>query len=207
MKNLANYKVTSVPIENIFEIKNISTWTKTVLFSISLSLAILLIVLGYFVFVDSKTQALEQIETQQTDLFEEFQRKTARISQKNAYLAQMVELDAMIDLFAEQMPIDTQIPETLTDITMAATFAGLSISQVSPLSSIKKDLYTALPMKLHVSGTYHELGYFLARLTQLKRLVSLHDFLIEIDRTNTEDKLMLTFTIKTYRLDSSGEQL
>ena len=119
----------------------------------------------------------------------------------------MVELDAMINLFAEQMPIDTQTPETLTDITMAATFSGLSISQIIPLSSIKKDLYTALPMKLKVSGTYHQLGYFLARLTQLKRLVSLHDFLIESDSNNSAGKLMLTFTIYTYRLDISGEQL
>jgi len=166
-----------------------------------------LIVLGYFVFVDSKSQSLDQIEAQQIDLYKEFQRKSARISQKDAYVAQMVELDAMINLFAEQMPIDTQTPETLTDITMAATFSGLSISQIIPLSSIKKDLYTALPMKLKVSGTYHQLGYFLARLTQLKRLVSLHDFLIESDSNNSAGKLMLTFTIYTYRLDLSGEQL
>ena len=207
MKNLSNYKVTSVPIENILEIKDISTWSRTILFSISLSLAMSLIVLRYFVFVDSKSQSLDQIEAQQIDLYKEFQRKSARISQKDAYVAQMVELDAMINLFAEQMPIDTQTPETLTDITMAATFSGLSISQIIPLSSIKKDLYTALPMKLKVSGTYHQLGYFLARLTQLKRLVSLHDFLIESDSNNSAGKLMLTFTIYTYRLDISGEQL
>jgi type IV pilus assembly protein PilO len=56
-------------------------------------------------------------------------------------------------------------------------------------------------MKISVSGQYHNLGNFVAGLTQLERLVSLHDFSLGKTEGN---EISLELDAKTYRFNSVG---
>ena len=96
------------------------------------------------------------------------------------------------------MPVDAQVPETLEDITKVASQSGLVTSIISLQSPVDFDVYFELPVDIKVEGSYHDLGEFVAGLTQLTRLVSLHDFSLE---TTENGNLALNLGAKTYQFN------
>jgi type IV pilus assembly protein PilO len=114
---------------------------------------------------------------------------------------QMAELDLMFASFTEKMPVDSEVPEIIEDITRVATQSGLVTSVISIQNEKNSGLYRELPMKISVSGQYHNLGNFVAGLTQLERLVSLHDFSLGKTEGN---EISLELDAKTYRFNSVG---
>jgi len=110
----------------------------------------------------------------------------------------MIELDLMFSSFLEKMPVDAQVPETLEDITKVASQSGLVTSIISLQSPVDFDVYFELPVDIKVEGSYHDLGEFVAGLTQLTRLVSLHDFSLE---TTENGNLALNLGAKTYQFN------
>ena len=65
---------------------------------------------------------------------------------------------------------------------------------------MKKDFYAEKPIKIRVTGSYHQFGEFVSGIAALPRIVTLHD--IEItpaDKSSSGDQLQLDLTAKTYR--------
>jgi type IV pilus assembly protein PilO len=100
------------------------------------------------------------------------------------------------------------VPSLLVDISQTGLAAGLQERLFQPGSESKKDFYAELPIKIQLSGGYHEFGLFVSGIAALPRIVTLHD--IEITRGNTRggargrapaptDQLTLNLTAKTYR--------
>ena len=83
-----------------------------------------------------------------------------------------------------------------------------------PAGESRRDFYAELPIKIQLSGGFHEFGNFVSGIAALPRIVTLHD--IEITRGTTRaaargrapapsDQLMLNLTAKTYRYLEEGE--
>jgi type IV pilus assembly protein PilO len=76
------------------------------------------------------------------------------------------------------------------------------------------DFYAELPIKIQLTGGFHEFGQFVSGIAALPRIVTLHD--IEITRAvkasgsrkgapAPTDQLTLNLTAKTYRYLDEGE--
>ena len=72
-----------------------------------------------------------------------------------------------------------------------------SLFQPSP--EIKKDFYAELPIKIRLTGSYHEFGEFVSGIAALPRIVTLHDVEIKPESKDSYDRLTLDLTAKTYR--------
>ena len=70
-----------------------------------------------------------------------------------------------------------------------------------PGQEVKKDFYAELPIKIQLTGSYHEFGAFVSGIAALPRIVTLHDIQITpIDKdSGGYDQLQLDLTAKTYR--------
>ena len=64
---------------------------------------------------------------------------------------------------------------------------------------MKKDFYAELPIKIRLTGSYHQLGEFVSGIAALPRIVTLHDIDIKPDSKDAYDQLSLELTAKTYR--------
>jgi type IV pilus assembly protein PilO len=61
-----------------------------------------------------------------------------------------------------------------------------------------------LPIKIRLTGSYHQMGEFVSGIAALPRIVTLHDITIKPDTKDAYDVLSLELTAKTFRyLDDS----
>jgi type IV pilus assembly protein PilO len=113
-----------------------------------------------------------------------------------------------------QLPGKTEVPSLLVDISQTGLAAGLQERLFQPGAETRKDFYAELPIKIQLTGGYHEFGLFVSGIAALPRIVTLHD--IEITRSGRpsssrkgapapSDELTLNLTAKTYRYLEEGE--
>jgi type IV pilus assembly protein PilO len=135
-------------------------------------------------------------------VFDEKQRKAANFE---AYKAQLAEMERSFGAMLRQLPGRTEVPSLLVDISQTGLAAGLQERLFQPGPEVRKDFYAELPIRIRLTGSYHQFGAFVSGIAALPRIVTLHDISISREGTETApDRLTLDVTAKTYRyLDDS----
>ena len=98
-----------------------------------------------------------------------------------------------------QLPGKTEVPSLLVDISQTGLAAGLQEKLFQPQGEQKRDFYAELPIKIRLTGSYHQFGEFVSGIAALPRIVTLHDIDIKSDSKDAYDQLSLEITAKTYR--------
>ena len=65
------------------------------------------------------------------------------------------------------------------------------------------EFYVELPIRIDVSGDYHDFASFVSGVASLPRIVTLHDY--SIDQSDS-DRLAMVIEAKTYRYKAEAEQ-
>jgi len=155
---------------------------------------------GVYMFViKAELPSLERSELQEQELratFEERQTKTANF---DAYRAQLAEIERSFGTMLRQLPGRTEVPNLLVDISQTGLGAGLEEKLFQPMGEIRRDFYAELPIKIRLTGSFHELGNFVSGIAALPRIVTLHDIRIRPISPDLYDELTLDVTAKTYR--------
>jgi type IV pilus assembly protein PilO len=156
--------------------------------------------LGYAWVWQTKSPELDQAQTQEQTLRVEFQNKHSKAVNLEVYKQQLKDIERSFGALLRQLPGKTEVPNLLIDISQTWLAAGLEEKLFQPGPEQKKDFYAELPIKIRLSGGYHQLAQFVSGIAALPRIVTLHD--IEITPTNKDnsyDQLTLDLTAKTYR--------
>lgn len=162
---------------------------------------------GYYYFVvESQWPVLERVKQDEQELRTTFQRKQRKAANFNAYHEQLQEMERSFGAMLRQLPGKTEVPSLLVDISQTGLGAGLEEKLFQPSSEIRKDFYAELPIKIRLTGGFHELGNFVSGIAGLPRIVTLHDIEIKPENQNSFGDLVLDVTAKTYRyLDDEGD--
>jgi type IV pilus assembly protein PilO len=156
-------------------------------------------VLFYFAVWQNKHPELVQREQQEQELRSEFQKKHSKAVNLERYKQQLNEIERSFGALLRQLPGRTEVPTLLTDISQTGLAAGLSQELFEPGNEQKRDFYAELPIKIRLSGSYHEFGEFVSGIAALPRIVTLHDIDIKTASKDSYDELTLDLTAKTYR--------
>jgi type IV pilus assembly protein PilO len=143
---------------------------------------------------------LEKAQAEERELRTTFETKQKKAANFSAYKAQLAEIERSFGTMLRQLPGKTEIPNLLVDISQTGLGAGLQEELFQPMEEVRKDFYAEKPIKIRLSGSYHEFGQFVSEIAALPRIVTLHD--IEITpkgKDATFDELVLNVTAKTYR--------
>jgi type IV pilus assembly protein PilO len=166
---------------------------------------VLSLLLIYFTVWQNVRPELQQKESQEQALRQEFQLKHARAVNLGVYKQQLKDLQRSFGALLRQLPGRTEVPNLLVDISQTALGAGLQQKLFEPEPEQAKDFYAELPIKMVLTGSYHQFGEFVSGIAALPRIVTLHDIEIKPTTTSTNggssgyDDLTLTLTAKTYR--------
>ena len=175
-----------------------------------------LLLVWYFVWGENGNRPeLLKARAEQKALWDTFDQKQRKAANLEAYRQQLAEIERTFGAMLRQLPGKTEVPSLLVDISQTGLAAGLQERLFQPGSETKMDFYAELPIKIQLTGGYHEFGNFVSGIAALPRIVTLHD--IEITRAGTRnnsgrrgapapsDVLTLNLTAKTYRYLEEGE--
>jgi len=153
----------------------------------------------YFFIIEDKLPQLQREEQTEKDLRTTFENKQKKAANYDAYKAQLAQMEQSFGTMLRQLPGETEIPSLIVDISQAGLAAGLQEKLFQPQPEIPKDFYAEKPIKIILSGGYHEIANFVSGVAALPRIVTLHDIIITPEDAERYDRLTLETTAKTYR--------
>jgi len=172
-----------------------------------LAVTVLVAVLGY-VFVLSDVQAeLEAARDREPQLRSDFQNKLAQAVNLPELRKQKSQVEEYVTQLEKQLPGKAEIDSLLSDISSAGVGRGLQFELFRPGQELVKDYYAELPISVRVSGRYHDIGSFAADVSNLSRIVTLHN-LVVLAPTGARDAngpLSMEATARTYRYLDKAE--
>ena len=172
---------------------------------VGLTFLVLTLLLVYLFVWQTVRPELVRREQQEQALRQEFMVKHAVAANLNIYRQQLKDLRRSFGALLRQLPGKTQVPSLLEDISDTATAAGLKQNLFEPGKEAKKEFYAVLPIKMQLTGSYHQFGLFVSDIAALSRIVTLHDIQIKPIGKGAYDELSLTLTAKTYRYLTADE--
>jgi type IV pilus assembly protein PilO len=167
--------------------------------AVGLCFIVLTLALIYFFVWDQQRPELQRREGEEATLRSEFHTKHAKAVNLELYKQQLKDIERSFGALLRQLPGKTEVPNLLVDISQTGLSAGLEEKLFQPTAEQKKDFYAELPIKIRLTGSYHQFGQFVSGIAALPRIVTLHDIEIKPDSKDAYDQLTLELTAKTYR--------
>jgi len=186
------------------------TSVRVTLLSVTL---ILILVAGFYLFINDKIDALEQERQQELSLRSDFEYKQQKAANLEAYELQLVDMQELLKTMFRQLPSKTEMDKLLVDVSQTALAAGIDVQLFEPQAESFQDFYAERPILIRMLGDYHEFGEFVSGVAALPRVVilTMHD--ISLKRAgagqsrygDSEGRLILEGRVKTYRYIDDDE--
>ncbi|MBT8109043.1 MAG: type 4a pilus biogenesis protein PilO [Gammaproteobacteria bacterium] len=171
-------------------------------FRIAVIVIVFFVVMGlgvYWFIVKDKAPQLDRVQAEELELRTTFENKQRKAANYDAYKAQLSQIEQSFGTMLRQLPGETEIPSLIVDISQTGLAAGLQEKLFVPQSEIPRDFYAEKPIKIRLTGGYHEIGSFVSGIAALPRIVTLHDINITPENRADFDNLSMEVTAKTYR--------
>lgn len=189
------------------DLKNIGSAPKPAKIFVLVVIFIAVLAAGYFLKITKLGDQLERFKREETTLRTTYDQKQATAVNLEAYKQQLDDMRKSFGTLLRQLPDKTEIESLLTDISQTGIAAGLEIEYFKPDELISKEFYSEYPIKLKVSGRYHQFANFVSGVAALPRIVTLQDIKIAPQKDNV--KMIMDLTVVTYQYleESTGQKL
>ncbi|MBK5967854.1 MULTISPECIES: type IV pilus inner membrane component PilO [Thiorhodovibrio] len=164
---------------------------------------------GWYHFSTSKQiEQLKTAERKETELKQTFETKQKKAANLDAYKQQLADMDESFGAMLKRLPNQTEVDDLLIDVSQTGLASGLEFELFQPTGEQARDFYAEYPIKVRVTGQYHQFGEFVSGLAALPRIVTIHNIAIQGDNgggrgrgaaAGPGDSLTLDATVKTYR--------
>jgi type IV pilus assembly protein PilO len=189
---------------NDLELDNIGDWPTLPKIVLGIFLAVVVLALGYVLLVSDKIDTLGKVQETELTLRAEYKSKYHVAANLELFQEQMKEAETMFANQLKILPESHETPGLLDDITFVGTTSGLDFAKLNWQPEITKEIYIELPIHMEVEGDYHEFGSFVSKIAGLPRIVTVHDFDINL-KENSSGNLTLKLQAKTYRYREAEE--
>jgi len=175
-------------------------WPLPVLAAAVAAVFVAVTLVGVYLLVwNEQRPELQRRQGEEQQLRQEFHDKHAKAVNLDVYKRQLKDIERSFGALLRQLPGKTEVPSLLVDISQTGLAAGLQEKLFQPEPEVLKDFYAELPIKIRLTGSYHQFGEFVSGIAALPRIVTLHDIDITTDNKDAYDQLSLELTAKTYR--------
>jgi type IV pilus assembly protein PilO len=134
----------------------------------------------------------------------ELARARAAVADLPRFEAEYAMLHERWSMAAELLPTDRQLAALLRKITLAGQQTGVQFLMFKPSAPKTEQYYVELPVEIAIYGGYHQVGSFLAELSNMQRIVTVSSIKL---LTNTKGDALATtsasLTASAYSLSST----
>jgi type IV pilus assembly protein PilO len=143
----------------------------------------------------------------------DYEKKSTELARARATVADLPRFEAEYEqlhdrwaMAAELLPADRQLPALLRRITLSAQQTGVQFLSFRPSANKVEEYLTEVPLEIKVNGGYHQVGSFMAELSNMRRIITVANVRLRSNTDRTADALATTtaeFTASAYCLNTS----
>ena len=172
-----------------------------------LFVATLLVLGGAFYFLLFKDQVAQIAKTKAS--IAEQEKRLVDLKQAAAKVdvlqKEVIQSEEELKLLLSFLPDKKEIPGLLESISRLGAQVGLENILFQPQPEQPRDFHAAIPVRLDLVGTYHELGVFLDSVSKLDRILKVQSISLSRPRDRKSADLQVNCTIETYRFVEQPE--
>lgn len=156
---------------------------------------------GYWFDTQEQMELLKRTQAEETKLKQEFETKQATAANLEAYKQQMQEMERTFGALLLKLPSKTEVADLLVDVSRVGLDSGLEFELFKPGAEKPQEFYAEFPINLRIKGNFHQLGTFASGVAALPRIVTIHDFSIQVSggKDKAAKTLLMEATANTYR--------
>ncbi len=180
----------------LVDIKKIPPQKMTLIFVLMTAL------LGYFYYFflfQPAYQSQKSMETKLAELETKIRNKTMVVNEVERNKRQMLALNESLQTALTRLPDHKEIPGLLSSVSEAGRSSGLDFVLFEPVQPVHKEFYAEIPVKIAISGGFHDTAIFFEKLARLPRIVNIDNISMGSAK-EMDDFVTLTTScmIKTY---------
>jgi type IV pilus assembly protein PilO len=166
------------------DMKNLPLYAKII---ISFVPAVILSIAIFMLLILPKQKEMKALDAQIDTQNNEIASSQAKAAKLDVLKQENERLIKRINELKEQLPEEKEISSLLKQVSDLGIAAGLEIKSWKPGPKVThpSGIVYEIPVAVEVSGTYHNLGYFLSSLTKLNRIVNISDMKL-VSGSNTK---------------------
>jgi type IV pilus assembly protein PilO len=104
------------------------------------------------------------------------------------------------------LPTDTEYPAFLSSVQNVANVAGIALTAWSPMPEVPEQFYSRVPMKLSLTGRYHQIAKFFHGVGQLDRVINMENISLTDPKPDGEDIVVKVDALATaFRAKPEGQ--
>ncbi len=171
--------------------------------------AVMVVLTGsnYFFLVSPEEDRITQLEATKTQLESQLAEKKEIAQNLTERRKELDSLDQQLQEALTELPEQKDIGELLAQLNDVGKKSGLEIGQVAPGTETTAAFYAQIPIKMTVSGNYHEIALFLQEIAGMRRIVNVNNIKLG-QATMKGEKVVLTsdFLATTFRFVDQGQK-
>lgn len=145
------------------------------LYRILISIAILGVLSGPVIYFSilPKQQEITKLKDDYQKLEDQLKTLQIKARQLKKYQAMYAEAEERFKVVRKALPEKEDIPSLLASISGSGRDVGLDFVLFQPEGVRVKDFYAEIPVKLNVTGNYHNVAQFFEKVARLPRVVNI----------------------------------
>ena len=96
-------------------------------------------------------------------------------------------LEAKLDTLKRILPPEKETPDLMRRVQALAAQSFLNVKTFTPTAVVQKEFYQEVPIKMELTGNYHNLGLFFDRVSRLSRLVNVKNLKVKNSQKQTQN--------------------
>jgi type IV pilus assembly protein PilO len=187
---------------------NPGMWPLPVQAVAGVALAGILIFCGWNFHVKEQRAEVESLLLKEEELKKTVEEKQQKAANLNALREQMAEIQQSFGDMLRLLPNKTEVAGLIVDVSQTGLAAGLEFELFQPQGEKPSEFYAELPINIKVAGSYHQFGEFISGISELPRIVTVHN--VKIGKKGGgkggASQLEMSAIAKTYRALEEEEE-
>lgn len=162
--------------------------------------------LNYLLVVAPAAEDAARVDAQLKKLEGDFIDKQQIANNLNQYRREKDLLEQKLKEALTELPNDRDVDELLRQLSDVATKSGLEISSVVPGKEAPEKFFARIPVRMKVTGNFHEIAVFFDSVGKLRRIVNINELKFGSSRQRNEKVVIdAEFTATAFRFIPPAE--
>src|SRR4030066_812836 len=164
---------------NNLDLKTLADWPlPTKLVALAL-LSVALVVAGWWFDWRGGMETMEVAKQKETELRSVFTTKKNQAINLEAYTKQLADIEQAFGALLKQLPNKQEMDALITDVNQAGLGRGLQFDLFKPEAETVSEFYAETPIRVKVTGGYHDVAAFVSDGSKLPRIGTLQNISME----------------------------